>query len=288
MVISVAGTITENIFRRCSMISVGIDISKGTSTVCLPKPYGEIVSSPFEVRHVESELKELTQMILRMDDEIRVVMEATGIYHLPVLTYLQSNGIFVAVINPFEMKEYASRGLRRVKTDKHDAVTISNYGIVNWFHLKNHEGSDEIYSELKLLGRQYCHYMEMHVKSLLELTHMPDYTMPGIKEKFKSWNEANGKDKPGDFVERYWHYGNITAMSEEEFSRDYCEWAKSSGAAHLLSGFSGWENSVHKGDGKDVGWLLFPNPCCDQVLFAVAVPDVTSTPRFFISSMGQP
>jgi len=55
---------------------------------------------------------------------------------------------------------------------------------------------------------------------------MLDYTMPGIKEKFKSWNEANGKDKLGDFVERYWHYDNITAMSEEEFSRDYCEWAK--------------------------------------------------------------
>lgn len=209
------------------MISVGIDVSKGKSTVCLLKPYGEIVSSPFEVRHTEGELKGLAQMILRMDDEIRVVMEATGIYHLPVLTYLQGEGIFVAVINPYEMKEYANRGLRRVKTDKQDAVTISNYGIDNWFHLKNNEGSDGTYAELKLLGRQYCHYMEMHVKSLLELTHMLDYTMPGIKEKFKSWNEASGKDKLGDFVERYWHYENIMAMSEDEFIKDYCEWAKS-------------------------------------------------------------
>lgn len=31
------------------MISVGIDVSKGKSTVCLLKPYGEVVSSPFEV-----------------------------------------------------------------------------------------------------------------------------------------------------------------------------------------------------------------------------------------------
>ena len=37
------------------MISVGIDVSKGKSTVCILKPYGEIVSSPFEVEHVEKE-----------------------------------------------------------------------------------------------------------------------------------------------------------------------------------------------------------------------------------------
>ncbi|SER64247.1 hypothetical protein SAMN04487884_11598, partial [Butyrivibrio fibrisolvens] len=34
------------------MISVGIDVSKGKSTVCILKPYGEIVCSPFEMQHV--------------------------------------------------------------------------------------------------------------------------------------------------------------------------------------------------------------------------------------------
>ncbi len=105
------------------MISVGIDVSKGKSTVCILKPYGEIVASPFEVRHTESDLKYLIQMIQRLDGEIRIVMEATGIYHLPMLSSLQDQNLFVAVINPFEMKEYASRGLRRVKTDKTKAFS---------------------------------------------------------------------------------------------------------------------------------------------------------------------
>lgn len=56
------------------MISVGIDVSKGKSTVCILKPYGEIVASPFEVRHTESELKNLIQMIQRLDGEIRIVL----------------------------------------------------------------------------------------------------------------------------------------------------------------------------------------------------------------------
>jgi len=208
------------------MISVGIDVSKEKSTVCILKPYGEIVSSPFEVKHFESDLDSLAQMILRLDGEVKVIMEATGIYHLPILNHLQDKGIFVSVINPFMMKEYACRGIRRVKTDKQDAITISNYGIDNWFRLENHKGDDEIYAELKLLGRQYSHYMEMHVKALLELTHMLDYTMPGIKGKLRSWNEGNGKDKLSDFVERYWHFDNIVSMKKDEFVEDYIEWAK--------------------------------------------------------------
>lgn len=95
-----------NLLWRLHMISVGIDVSKEKSTVCILKPYGEIISKPFEIQHVEQELKELSVMLLRLEDEVRVVMEATGIYHLPVLSYLQEKGLFVAVINPYEMKEY--------------------------------------------------------------------------------------------------------------------------------------------------------------------------------------
>lgn len=211
------------------MISVGIDVSKEKSTVCILKPYGEVISKPFEIQHVEQELKELSAMLLRLDDEVRVVMEATGIYHLPVLSYLQEKGIFVAVINPFEMKEYRCQGLRRVKTDKQDAITISNYGLDHWYRLKKYEADTGTYEELKLLGRQYRHYMRMRIESVLDLTHLLDYTMPGIKALLKGWNETNGKDKLSDFVEEYWHYDNITKKSEKQFINSYLKWAEKKG-----------------------------------------------------------
>jgi transposase IS116/IS110/IS902 family protein len=222
------GTIT-NLFWRLQMISVGIDVSKEKSTVCILKPYGEIVSKPFEVYHVEQELSELATMLLRLNDEVRIIMEATGIYHLPVLSYFKEKGFFVAVINPFEMKEYRCQGLRRVKTDKQDAITISHYGIDHWYRLKEYEAQENIYTELKLLGRQYCHYMRMRVESVLELTHLLDYTMPGIKTLLQGWNERNGKDKLGDFAEEYWHYDNITKKSEKQFIDSYLKWAKKKG-----------------------------------------------------------
>lgn len=41
------------------MISVGVDVSKGKSTVCILKPYGEVACSPFEVLHVERDISYL-------------------------------------------------------------------------------------------------------------------------------------------------------------------------------------------------------------------------------------
>jgi len=209
------------------MISVGIDISKEKSTVCILKPYGEIVCSPFEVLHVEKELCALADLINKLEGEIRIVMEATGIYHLPILTFLQEKGYFVSVINPYAMKKYAkNNSIRGAKTDRLDAIMIANYGIEKWFKLQNYEGEEEIYAELKILGRRYRYYMDLHVKTLQELTYILDYVMPGIKKMFKSWNEAGNKDKLSDFVERFWHFDLITSMSMEDFTVEYLMWAK--------------------------------------------------------------
>ena len=43
------------------MISVGIDVSKEKSTVCVLKPYGEVVMPPRDVQHTESELAKLVK-----------------------------------------------------------------------------------------------------------------------------------------------------------------------------------------------------------------------------------
>ena len=209
------------------MISVGVDVSKGKSTICVLKPYGEIVCSPFEVLHVEKELEGLDNLLQKLDGEIRIVMEATGIYHLPILSFLQEKGYFVSVVNPYAMKKYAKdNSIRGAKTDRLDSVMIAHYGIEKWFKLQKYDSDEELYAELKLLGRRYRYYMELHVKALQELTHILDYVMPGIKKLFNSWDEASGKDKLSDFVERFWHFDLITSMSLDEFVDEYLIWAE--------------------------------------------------------------
>lgn len=151
------------------MISVGIDVSKEKSTVCVLKPYGEIVMKPKDVRHTESELSKLVSELHKMQGQLRVVMEATGAYHLPILTYLKEKGFFVALVNPLEMKRYRCQGIRNAKTDKIDSRIIANYGIDFWYHLTDFQGSEQHYLELRLLGRQYRQYMKFRVENVLAL-----------------------------------------------------------------------------------------------------------------------
>ena len=212
------------------MISVGIDVSKEKSTVCILKPYGEVVASPYDLAHTEQKVGDLTARILSLDGEVKVVMEATGAYHLPLLDSLKQAGIFVSVINPLVMKKYTSVALRKGKSDKLDSVRIANYGIDNWFRLTDYTAPEEIYGELRLLGRQYAHYIKIKIESKLSLNNLLDRTMPGIKKLLSSKrSEKPTKDKMSDFVEEYWHYDNITKRSESRFISDYCRWAKKKG-----------------------------------------------------------
>ena len=64
------------------MNSVGIDISKGRSTVAVMRPFGEVVISPFEVRHTDSELSELARQLKSLDGETRVVMVEQAVAQL--------------------------------------------------------------------------------------------------------------------------------------------------------------------------------------------------------------
>ena len=215
--------------RRLPMISVGIDVSKEKSTVCVLKPYGEVVMMPRDVQHTESELAKLVKELHKLQGEVRIVMEATGAYHLPILSYMKENGFFVALVNPLEMKRYRCQGIRNAKTDKIDSRIIANYGIDFWYHLTDFKPSEQYYAELRLLGRQYRQYMKFRVENVLTLANMLDQTMPGIKTLLGDWNKYTGKDKLSDFAYEYWHFDNITKKTEKQFVESFTKWAKKKG-----------------------------------------------------------
>lgn len=212
------------------MISVGIDVSKEKSVVCMIKPYGEVVKTPYEISHTKYDLENLINIIKSFAEEVKVTLEATGGYHFPVVFSLVEANIFVSVINPLVMKKYASTTLRKGKTDKMDSIKIANYGIDNWFKLERFTAKEEVYGELNLLGRQYSHYIKMRIESKLVLTDLLDRTMPKIKTLLiGKRSEEPTKDKLCDFVEEYVHFDNISKMSEVKFINSYQKWAKKKG-----------------------------------------------------------
>jgi len=104
------------------MISVGIDVSKGKSTVCILKPGGEVLETPFEMLHRMEGILSLVKLIKACGEEVRVVLEDTGHYHWPVVTLLVENGIFVCCVNALRMNKYCAQSIRRVKTDRIDSI----------------------------------------------------------------------------------------------------------------------------------------------------------------------
>lgn len=57
------------------MKAVGIDVSKGKIVVAIMRPFGEIVSAPFEINHTTSYINSLVELINSIDGESRIVME---------------------------------------------------------------------------------------------------------------------------------------------------------------------------------------------------------------------
>ena len=206
------------------MISVGIDVSKGKSTVCIMKPCGEILESPFDIGHTADELDSLISLIKSFDEETRVVMEDTGHYHLPVATY--SHNIFVCCVNALRMKKFCSQSLRRAKTDKIDSIKIASFGITYWNELVKAYPSNVIYDELKFLARQYYQVTGMLVKSKVNFSNLLEQVMPKINDVLSNQGENH---KLTEFVSRYIHFQNILDMGEMKFTSDYCKWAKKKG-----------------------------------------------------------
>ena len=60
-------------------------------------------------------------------DQMIVVMESTGCYHINLFSFLSSQGIRTVVVNPLLISNFAKLSLRKTKTDKKDALTIARF-----------------------------------------------------------------------------------------------------------------------------------------------------------------
>ena len=157
------------------MNSVGIDISKGRSTIAVMRPFGEVVISPFEIRHTGSEL---ARQLKSLNGETRVVMEATGNYHAPVAKLLHDAGLYVSVVNAKLVHGYGNNDLRRVKTDRKDAVKLANYGIDRWLTLLRYVPEENTRLLLKSCYRHYRQYSKVQTVLKNNLISLLDTVFP--------------------------------------------------------------------------------------------------------------
>ena len=211
------------------MNAVGIDVSKGRSTIAVVTPFGEIVAKPFEVRHTKSGMNDLVNYLNTLDGECRVVLEHTGRYYEPMVRWLSGAGLFVSAVNPKLIKNFDNNSLRRVKTDKADAKKIARYALDKWPELRQYTAMDKIRTQLKLMNRQMSFYQKQQTAYKNNLIALVDETYPGANKFFTSPKRPDGSEKWIDFIEKFWHVDCVCNISLSSFTDKYQKWCKKHG-----------------------------------------------------------
>ena len=237
------------------MNAAGIDVSSRKSTLAVLRPFDEVVRLPFDVAHNTEGLASLAEQLKALDGETHVVLERTGRYYEPVAKALHEAGLYVSAVNPLLIKEYGANSLRRVKTDKADAMKIAKYGLDNWVELREYIPMDMIRQQLKLCSRQYNLYMKTVVSLQNNLISLTDKTFPGVNELFSSPERADGHQKWVDFVMTFYHCDCICRVSEKAFTERYQKWCKRKGyhfsaekALDIYAGSCGHFTTLPKND----------------------------------------
>jgi len=164
-------------------IAVGVDVSKGKSTIAIVSTEGEVLHTPFDIEHTKQGIDSMLEKLkFYRKEDIKFLMEATGHYHIPLLNYLIELGYFASIVNPFIIKKYCDMDLRKVKTDKKDSLKLAQYASEQWFKLNKSKPNEETRAELQFLSRQYLSFMSNQKFIKVQLTNLTDKTFPGIKE----------------------------------------------------------------------------------------------------------
>lgn len=209
------------------MNAVGIDVSKGKSTVAILRPQGIVVASPYDVSHTISDLKILASAIKKLKGETRVVMEATGNYYEPIARFLHEQGIFVSVVNPMLIRDFGGNTLRKPKTDKKDALKLALYTLTYWLELKQYEPLEDLRKSLRMLNRQYQFAVKQQTMMNNNLISQLDLTFPGINKLFTSpARMQDGHLKCVDFVLEFPHRDSVAKLTPSAFRKKYQQWCK--------------------------------------------------------------
>jgi transposase len=209
------------------MNAVGIDVSKGKSTVAVIQPFGVIIAEPFDVLHTDSDLKKLVTFIKSLSGETKVVMEYTGTYYEPIANALHNAGIFVSVVNPLLINDYDTNRVRKVKTDRIDAIKIASFALDKWLKLREYTPAETARKTLKIMNRQCIKLNKILVMQKNSLIALLDCCFPNANTLFTSPSrESDGHEKWIDFVLKFPHADSVAKLSLSAFKAKYQSWCK--------------------------------------------------------------
>lgn len=131
------------------MYYLGIDVAKRKHTAMVVDEQGQVFTRAFSFSNDRAGFGQLLAKIQTLTAAVTVALEATGHYWLALYDYLTSRDYTVLVLNPLQIAAYRRTGIRKRKTDRHDAYWIADF--------------------VRIGGGQPCHISQQVILQIREL-----------------------------------------------------------------------------------------------------------------------
>ena len=166
---------------------VSIDVSKGKSDYQAFKNLNVKYTGSRSITHTKEGFDEIVNLVREMEKkletEVCVVYEATGVYHRVLKKVLEDNNIKQFIINPLlSAKTRKNDSLRSPKTDKLDPKSIAKTYYSHSLH--NSHKPETIYHELRELSRYYEDILVHIRKDKVSFRAQLDVVFPGYDTLF--------------------------------------------------------------------------------------------------------
>jgi len=191
-----------------AIIGVGIDCGKNQHTVCISDNFGKQYGNTFVIHNFQKDIEYLIEKIFEVESEIGksdivINLESTGVYHLPLYSGLSK--IFQTnIYQPKQIKDRSSKNIRKSKTDKKDAKTLSRIHLEITPPHTNYDDK-EMYDIREIIRQRFC-YKDIRTNLKKKFRRNLSIVFPNFDSLFKNpytnvaWNLLKTCPTPEDVI----------------------------------------------------------------------------------------
>jgi transposase len=109
------------------MFYCGIDVAKRNHVVALLDEAEQLLQRPFTIENTRAGFDQLMHALAALPGSIRIGLEATGHYWWALYDFLTHHDRPTVVLNALQVHAFRQSGIRKVKSDRTDAVWIAEF-----------------------------------------------------------------------------------------------------------------------------------------------------------------
>jgi transposase len=166
------------------MYYCGIDVAKRKHAIALLDEKGQLVQRPFTIENTRAGFDQLRQALTTLDGQVLIGLEATGHYWWALYDELTQQAYPVVVLNALQVHAFRQSGVRKVKSDRTDAVWIAEF--LRFSQPEPAQPTTPLFLQLKDLSRFRYHLSDQIGDAKRKLLSVLDRVFPEYETLFSS------------------------------------------------------------------------------------------------------